>query len=154
MPWAFDRFDFSGYDAVITCSSAFSKHITTANATRNICYCFTPPRYMWDMRDAYTQGRLLERPLRAALTWLREVDRRSATRVHQFVAISNVVAERIRRAYGRTSIVVYPPVDTALIQPNGREPEEFYLVVARLVRYKRVDIAIAAGRMRCAVRCG
>ena len=144
MPWAFDRFDFSGYDAVITCSSAFSKNITTANATRNICYCFTPPRYLWDMRDAYTEGRLLKRPLRAALTWLREADRRAATRVHQFVADSNAVAERIRRAYGRTSLVVYPPVDTSLIQPNGRDPEDFFLVVARLVRYKRVDIAIRA----------
>jgi glycosyltransferase involved in cell wall biosynthesis len=149
MPWAFDRFDFSDYDAVISCSSAFSKNVTTRGATRNICYCFTPPRYLWDLRDEYTRGRLMERPLRAALTRLREADRRAATRVHQFVADSNTVAERIQRSYGRSSVVVYPPVDTSAIQPNGREPEDFYLVVARLVRYKRVDLAIeAANAMR------
>jgi glycosyltransferase involved in cell wall biosynthesis len=144
MPWAFDRFDFSGYDAVITCSSAFSKHITTRGATRNICYCFTPPRYLWDLRDAYTEGRLLKAPLRAALTRMRAVDRRAASRVHQFVADSAVVAERIARSYDRTSTVVYPPVDTSAFKPSGRDPEDFYLVVGRLVQYKRIDLAVQA----------
>jgi glycosyltransferase involved in cell wall biosynthesis len=71
-------------------------------------------------------------------------DRVSSDRVDHFVANSREVAGRIRRHYRRDSEVIYPPVDTGAIRPNGRPAEDFYLVVSRLVGYKRVDLAVQA----------
>jgi glycosyltransferase involved in cell wall biosynthesis len=148
MPWAFGRLDLSAYDVVVSCSSAFSKAVRTTGSTKNVCYCFTPPRYLWDLRDEYASGRILNGPLRLALGALRHADRRAASGVDRFIAISKTVAERIRRIYGREAEVIHPPVDTCTIQPSGLAPEPFYLVVARLVRYKRIDLAVdAANRL-------
>ena len=74
MPGAFGRFDFSEYDAVISCSSAFSKAVHTTGRTRNVCYCFTPPRYLWDLQDEYLRGRIAELPMRAMVRRLQRVD--------------------------------------------------------------------------------
>lgn len=145
MPMAFQRFDFSNYDVVVSVSSAFSKNVVTAPGAKNLCYCLTPPRYLWDLRDAY-----LGRPAAAAaapvVRWLRGVDRGAARRVDEFLAISHLVADRVRRSYAREADVVYPPVDTARLRPrDGREKiDDYYLVVSRLVRYKRIDLAIEA----------
>jgi glycosyltransferase involved in cell wall biosynthesis len=147
MPGAFGRFDFQGYDAVVTCSSAFSKAIQINGRTRNICYCLTPPRYLWDLSDEYIGNRLRGMAARALLPSLRRADLAAAERVHHFIAISQTVAERIARIYKRPSTVIHPPVDVAAIQPNGRAPEDFYLVVSRLVGYKRVDLAMRAARV-------
>jgi glycosyltransferase involved in cell wall biosynthesis len=148
MPMAFERFDFTGFDVVITMSSAYSKNIRTAGGTKNVCYCLTPPRYLWDLTHEYLRGpaRLLATPLIGSL---RAADRRAAARVDQFLAISETVADRVRRTYAREALVVFPPVDTDRIRPNGIAPEDFYLVVSRLVPYKRIDLAIeACNRLR------
>ena len=76
--------------------------------------------------------------------WLRVWDRVAADRVDHFIAISGTVADRVRRHYRREAEVIYPPVDTDRFTPNGAAPEDFYLVVARFVPYKRIDLAIAA----------
>ncbi|OYV63433.1 MAG: hypothetical protein B7Z72_14380, partial [Gemmatimonadetes bacterium 21-71-4] len=141
------RFDLGGFDAMISCSSAFSKAVHTSGRTRNVCYCFTPPRYLWDLQTEYLGRGVAGALMRAAVPWLHRADLAAAERVHKFIAISKTVAERIERIYGRPSEVVYPPVDTAAIQPNGREPDDFYLVVSRLVRYKRIDVAMRAVRL-------
>ena len=143
MPAAFDQLDLRDYDVVITASSAFSKNVRVASGARNVCYCHTPPRYLWDLTDQYLSitARTVAGP---TLRWLREADRRASQRVDEFVANSSTVAERIRRAYGREARVIFPPVDTDRIQPNGRPAEDFYLVVSRFVPYKRVDLAVAA----------
>lgn len=144
MPGAFERFDLSGFDLVITCSSAFSKGVVTTPDTRNICYCFTPPRYLWDLYEEHVRGKPLRPLLAAAAGWLRAEDRKAAHRVDRFVAISREVAGRIRRHYGREAEVVYPPVEVERFRPSGSEAEDFYLVVSRLVPYKRIDLAVAA----------
>lgn len=143
MPMAFDAFDLREYDIVLTMSSAFSKNVTTHGATRSVCYCLTPPRYLWDLTGEYLGGttRLLAAPL---LAQLREADRRAARRPDQFVAISQTVADRVQRWYERDSEIIHPPVDTDRVRPNGQPSENFYLVVSRLVGYKRVDLAIEA----------
>jgi glycosyltransferase involved in cell wall biosynthesis len=144
MPMAFDRFDLRGFDLVISMSSAFSKNVRAAGPGKNLCYCLTPPRYLWEMTDEYVRGparRIIAAPARA---WLRRADLASARRVDEFVAISHTVAARISRTYGRHAEVVYPPVSTERIKPNGEQSEDFYLVVARLVPYKRVDLAVRA----------
>jgi len=144
MPLAFEQFDMSEYDLVLTTSSACAKGVITRPGTLNICYCYTPSRYLWDLYHEYTRGhpaRLLIAPL---VHWLRMWDRLSADRVDHFIAISYEVAARIERHYGRKPEVIYPPVDVDRYLPNRRPPEDFYLVVSRLVRYKRIDLAIEA----------
>ena len=144
MPMAFEQFDMSEYDLVITTNSACAKGVITRPGALNVCYCYTPCRYIWDLYHEYTRGMRLRALFAPVAHWLRVWDRVSADRVDHFVGISHEVASRIRRHYRRDAEVVYPPVDVDRIQPNGLPPEDFYLVVARLVPYKRVDLAVQA----------
>jgi glycosyltransferase involved in cell wall biosynthesis len=149
MPLAFEQFDLRAYDLVISASSACAKGVITSPDTCHVCYCYTPCRYLWDLYPDYTQYSRARPLMAAAAHWLRQWDRVSADRVDHFVAISQEVAGRIRKHYRRQTEVVYPPVDTERVLPNGAPPEDFYLVVSRLVPYKRVDLAVAAAtRMR------
>jgi glycosyltransferase involved in cell wall biosynthesis len=144
MPLAFEQFDMSEYDVVLTTAHACAKGVITGPDTTNICYIFTPPRYLWEQYYAYTNGsrrKVLYAPI---ANWLRVWDRVAADRVDHFIAISGAVADRVWRHYRREADVIFPPVDTDRFTPNGAAPEDFYLVVARLVPYKRIDLAIAA----------
>ncbi|MDQ3309726.1 MAG: glycosyltransferase [Gemmatimonadota bacterium] len=144
MPMAWEEFDFSEYDLVLTTNSACAKGVITRPGTLNICYCYTPCRYIWDLYPEYTRGKRSKPFIAPVAHWLRLWDRLSADRVDHFVAISHEVAARVRRHYGREAEVIYPPVDVERITPSGAPSEDFYLVVSRLVPYKRVDLAIAA----------
>jgi glycosyltransferase involved in cell wall biosynthesis len=104
-------------------------------------------RYVWGMEEAYLGrglrrrvGELMTRPLRA---W----DRSTHSRVDRFIAISDYVRERIARAYGRDSEVIYPPVDTERFRPMGKA-EDYFLVVSALVPYKRIDLVVEGFRAR------
>lgn len=144
MPIAFEQFDLREYDLVLTTSSACAKGVITGPGTLNVCYCFTPCRYIWDLYHDYTRE-LWSRPLIAPVAhWLRVWDRLSSDRVDHFISISHEVASRVRRHYRRDSNVIYPPVDVDRIVPDGAEPDDFYLVVSRLVPYKRIDLAVQA----------
>lgn len=117
----------------------------------HVCYCHSPPRYLWDMSEEYLArtggiggiGRWL---FRRTIPRLREFDRSAAENVDHFIANSRFVAERIRRIYGRDAAVVYPPVDTArfAVTPAPKRGEGYYLVISELVAYKRVDLAAGA----------
>ena len=144
MPFAFEAFDLSAYDVVLTTASACAKGVIVPPSTRTLCYCYTPPRYLWDQYHEQTRTARAKPLVALAAHWLRMWDRAAADRVDRFIAISETVAARIRRYYRREAEVIYPPVDTSLFVPSGREPEDFLLVVARLVPYKRVDLAVAA----------
>lgn len=142
MPWAFSRMDLSGFDLVVSSSHAFAKSIRVDPGAVHVCYCHTPPRYLWDLYEAYNSGFLGEarKPL---MKYLRRVDARAATRVHSFVANSYYVADRISRSYGRQSSVIYPPVDVR--QFNLEEGDRtHYLAGGRMVQYKKLDRAIEA----------
>lgn len=144
MPLAFESFDFSEYDVVLTTNHACAKGIITRPETLNLCYCHTPCRYIWDLYHDYVDGHPL-RPLIAPVAhWLRLWDRAAADRVDHFVANSQEVAGRIWKHYRRESEVIYPPVSVDRFTPTGKPPEDFYLVVSRLVKYKRVDLAVEA----------
>jgi glycosyltransferase involved in cell wall biosynthesis len=150
MPMAFEQFDLGEYDLVLTTSSACAKGVITRPGTLNICYCYTPTRYLWDLYHEYTREKKGQAFIAATAHWLRMWDRMAADRVDHFIAISHEVAGRIRRHYRRDAEVVYPPVDVERIRPNGHDAEDFYLVVSRLVPYKRVDLAVeAANRQGC-----
>ncbi len=142
---AVERFDLSGYDRVISISHCVAKGARPPAGAEHLCYCLTPVRYAWDMKEAYFGD--LAGPKRwfveGVLASLRRWDVETAPRVTRFYAISRYVGERIRRYYGRESGVLYPPVDCARFQVS-REPGAFDLVVSALVPYKRVDLAVDA----------
>lgn len=143
---AFATLDTRGYDLIISSSHAFSKMVRATGDAVHVCYCHSPPRYLWDLRDTYQQAAhgLQRMAFASAAGILRRVDRSSANRVDHFIANSGYIADRIWRCYGRHSDVVYPPVTPkpATDSQNGRG--DFLLSLSRLVPYKRVDLAIQA----------
>jgi glycosyltransferase involved in cell wall biosynthesis len=146
-PIVFNSFDARAYDLIISISHSFGKSVRARNDAHHFCYCLTPPRYLWDLRQAHEA--LATPPQRIALKAfggvLREADRRAAAGVAKFASISRCVAERVRRCYGRESRVIYPPVRAKVppaVRPRGREA--YLLSLGRLVPYKRVDLAIRA----------
>ena len=143
MTLAFDTFDLSSYDLVISSSHANAKNVRTGPETLHVCYCHTPMRYAWE--PEFLEGEIGARTRRAlspVLSWLRRRDLRGASRPDAFVANSAHVADRIRRYWGRDSTVVHPPVDLDSFLPLTRAPQDYYLVLGRVVPYKRVDLAV------------
>jgi glycosyltransferase involved in cell wall biosynthesis len=135
-------------DLVLSFSHCVAKAAAPPPGVPHVCYCFTPMRYAWHMREAYFGtgrfGRLKAAAIDRLLGRLRDWDRRTANRVTHFVAISRTVHRRIQECYGRTSAVIYPPVDTEFYTPAAVPREDFYLVVSALAPYKRFDLAVRA----------
>lgn len=139
----------TGADLVVSLSHAIAKSARPPEGVPHVCYCFTPMRYAWHMKDAYFRktglfGRLKAKPIDTLLARIRNWDRRTAERVTHFVAISNTVRDRIRDCYDRAAVVIYPPVDTDFYTATNEPREDFYLVVSALAPYKRFDLAIDA----------
>ena len=141
MPHVWASLDLNAFDVVVTSSHSMSKSVRVAHGV-HVCYCHSPPRYLWDLNEEYRAGgaALLRGPV---LDRLRRQDVRSAEGVDAFIANSRFVAERIERIYGRPSDVVYPPVDLDLFTPEPGTGAH-YLAGGRLVAYKRIDRAIEA----------
>ncbi|MDP3888748.1 MAG: glycosyltransferase [bacterium] len=141
-PLAFESFNFNDYDVVISITSAEAKGIITGPKTLHVCYCLTPTRYLWSSTWEYP----IPFFLRPIMTKIRCWDYVAAQRPDVYLAISNCVAGRIKKYYRREAKVIYPPVDLEKWEV-GREKWEvgdYFLVVSRLVPYKRIDIAIEA----------
>jgi glycosyltransferase involved in cell wall biosynthesis/SAM-dependent methyltransferase len=134
-----------GFDTIITSSHAFSNAVRPSPGSIHVCYCYTPMRYAWEWRSEIRRVPLLLRPLWPAVAAaLRAADRRFSRRPTGYVAISEFIRDRIRRAYGRDSSVCYPPVDTEYFTPGPEPRGDFYLCAGRLVAYKRADDAVRA----------
>lgn len=149
-PTAARSLDCREFDIVICSDASVAKGVRSRPDALKICYCHSPMRYAWDLQDAYRRHMPLAQSLglRVMSPWLRRWDRRAADTVTAFIANSRHVQSRIRRAYGRASEVVYPPVETPTIatlrSDDGAALSGEYLVVSELVEYKRVDLAVAA----------
>ncbi len=145
-PLAFGGLRIPNADLVLSNSSAFCKGVRPAQGAVHVCYCLTPTRFLW-MPDTYLAGerapywsRVVLPPL---LAWARRWDRNAAQRVTQFLAISRAVADRIQRFYGRSSRIVYPPVDVERFK-STTDVDDAFLIVSRLIPYKRIDLAVRA----------
>jgi len=149
-PAAVESFDLAGFDLVLSSSHCVAKGVRPAPGARHLCYCHTPMRYVWDRYDDYFgPGRaspLARLAIRPVAAWLRAWDARTAARVHRFAANSAWVAGRIRRCYGRDSVVIPPPVDTAFFTPGADRPGAYDLVVSALAPYKRLELVLEAYR--------
>jgi glycosyltransferase involved in cell wall biosynthesis len=148
-PVWFSLLDLRGAELVVSSSVAFSKAVRTSPRSLHICYVYTPARYAWDL-DRYlagsSYGPVTRLAARTARPLLREWDRLTARRPDVLVAISEEVRNRIRRLWRRDAELIYPPVDTSEIALSSRD-DGFYLVAARLVAYRRIDLAVRACRM-------
>ncbi len=139
-PKAIEALDLGQPDLVISSSHAVAKGADPRGAP-HICYCHTPMRYIWDGGADYAMTRAERAAMRVVGPRLRSWDRRTAARVDGFAANSTFVGDRIRAAYGRDSVVIHPPVDVDRFT-GERKPEDFYLWVGALVRYKKPELAV------------
>ena len=143
-PLAFGGLRLDGYDLVISNKSAFCLGVKVSPGTRHLCYCLTPTRFVWDY-DTYVgreeASRVARGMVRPFLGWLQRWERAAAGRVDTFVSISHEVQARVRRDYGRESTIIYPPVDTERFVA-AEAHDDYFLVVSRLVPYKRIDLAV------------
>jgi glycosyltransferase involved in cell wall biosynthesis len=147
-PGAVEKFDFGGYDLVISTSHCVAKGAASGKDTLHICYCFSPMRYVWDrFEDYFPRDRI--NPLRYQFISLmakrlRSWDKRSSDRVDLFVADSNFVNMRIKSFYNRCSEVIFPPVDTEYYSPGPSSRKNYFLLAGAMVPYKKGDIVIEA----------
>src|SRR3990172_2447787 len=146
-PLAIESFNLKGYDLIISSSHCVAKGIIPPQSVVNICYIYTPMRYVWDLYEDYFNkertGWFFRKAIRIFAHYLRMWDFTSSGRVDYFAAISNHVVKRIKKYYRRNAEVIYPPVDCDKFSLSEKA-EDFYLIVSAFAPYKRIDIAIEA----------
>ncbi len=155
MPLAFESFDFSEFDLVISVTSEFAKSIIVPPGTRHVCYCLTPTRYLWSGYEEYFKNKFLKYTSWPIVYWLRKFDKAAAQRPDVVIAISSQVQNRIKKYYDLDSQVIFPPTNTlpshrknSLLRGPSAASRSFsldanyFLIVSRLVPYKKVDLAI------------
>jgi glycosyltransferase involved in cell wall biosynthesis len=143
MPSVFESFDFSEFDLVISVTSESAKGIKVKPGTYHICYCLTPTRYLWSHNEEYFKNKLLKIVSKPFVRALQRWDKIAAQRPDELIAISTEVQSRIEKYYGRKSKIIFPPV-AITIKQNPTSNKKYYLVVSRLVDYKKVDLAVRA----------
>jgi glycosyltransferase involved in cell wall biosynthesis len=157
-PLAWGGLDLSEYDVILSNKSGFCHGFQWGNKL-HICYCLAPTRYVWQL-DSYIQreglGRIAELGLQPLIALMKRWDYRAAQRVNEFIAISTDIQNRIREFYGRESVIIFPPVDTSRFVPVAPDSvDDYFLVVSRLIPYKRIDLAVqAATRLGVKLKIG
>jgi glycosyltransferase involved in cell wall biosynthesis len=138
--------NLKGYDLVVSSSSGYAKGVKVDLNAMHVCYCHTPMRWVWRYsdyasRESFGIAQRVFLPL--LISNLRRWDEHAARQPDQFVVNSTAVAERVWSAYKRRAIVIPPPIDVDRFKISPVQ-EDFYLVLSRLVSYKRIDLAVDA----------
>jgi glycosyltransferase involved in cell wall biosynthesis len=143
---AFESFDLADYDLVVSSHHSCAKNVLTPPGALHVCYCHTPMRHAWEPRflAAEDLGPVSRTAARALMPGLRRRDLAAASRPDVYVANSRHVAARIAKYYRRDSEVIAPPIEIDAHLARPRDPQDYYLVMGRVVPYKRVDLALAA----------
>lgn len=145
MPLAFESFNFDEFDLVISVTSEAAKGVITKPATRHICYCLTPTRYLWSGYNDYFRNSLFRFLTKPLVAYLRYWDKIAAQRPDVYIGISTEVQDRIKKYYNRDSAIIYPPLEMPSSNSKSPVSGDYFLLVSRLTNfYKRVDIAIRA----------
>lgn len=159
-PPAWGGLTLDGYDVILSNKSGFCHGLQfDPQNSVHVCYCLAPTRYVWQL-DAYIAreglGKPAEMVLRPLVNWLKQWDYNAAQRVTHFIAISTEIQERIQTYYDRDSVIIFPPVETERFQPAAPdEVEDYFLIVSRLIPYKRIDLAVqAATRLNLPLKIG
>ena len=144
-PAAIESLELSGYDVVVSSSSAWAHAVIVDQPTVHISYCHNPFRYAWNDRDqtlAACRTPVSRAALRAVFRRWRQWDWIAAQRVTSYLTNSRTTQARIRSYFGRDSKVVHPPVETSRFAPAP--VGENYLILSELMRHKHLDVAIRA----------
>lgn len=156
-PLAWGGLDLSDYDVVLSNKSGFCHGLQHGSKTLHICYCLAPTRYVWQTESYVAReglGKAAQTVLRPMIAALRRWDYQAAQRVQHFIAISTEIQQRIKTFYNRDSVIIFPPVDTTRFQPAA-QADNYFLVVSRLIPYKRIDLAVqAATRLGVKLKIG
>ena len=147
-PLAVESLDLSPYDLILSSTSGYAKGVRKKPGAVHVCYCHTPTRWVWRYQDYAARekfGSLTRLALPGLLAGLKLWDRKAAQRPDYYLANSHYVAERIREVYGREAHVIPPPVDVERFSADGPD-EDYFLLLSRLVPYKRLDLAVTACR--------
>jgi len=146
-PLAFEKFDFSDYDVVLSSSSAWAKGVITPPEVCHISYCYSPMRFAWSFNEYIERENFpefLKRTLPLVVAPLKRWDVVSSKRVDYFIAISKLTANKIEKIYGRKTTIIYPPVRCSDFSVNDSSAKNWFVVVSRFAPYKRIDVAIEA----------
>lgn len=148
--FAFPKLDLSEFDIIISNTTAEAKAIKKRPGAVHICYCNTPIRYYWSHYEEFKRDfefggftPFIRPVIPFFVRWMRKRDLKSVEGVDVFIANSTAVQERIKKYYGRSSIVIHPPVEVDRFEPS-RERGDYYVALGRQVPYKRIDLAVAA----------
>ena len=145
-PFAVEHFDLSEFDLIFSSSSGYAKGVHRRSNAVHVCYCHTPMRWVWRYEDYVAResfGRVAKSLLPLSLWGLKKWDLRAAKQPNYYIANSRLVAQRIKQVYGREAFVIPPPIDVDRFHMSA-QVEDYYLVLSRLVPYKRIDLAIEA----------
>ena len=145
-PFAVENFDLSEYDLIFSSSSGYAKGVRRRRNAIHVCYCHTPMRWVWRYDDYVARERFggISRSLLPMMLWpLKKWDLRAAQQPNYYIANSRLVANRIKSIYGREAHVIPPPIDVNRFHMSN-EIDDYYLVLSRLMAYKRIDLAIEA----------
>lgn len=145
-PLAFESFDLSEYDVILSSSSAFAKGVKKKKGQLHICYCYNPMRFVWRYDDYVKREgypAFIKNILPVILGPVKRWDIETAREVDYFIAISKTIADRIKKTYGRESDIIIPPVECSLFRPSS-QAQDYFLVLSRLNAYKRIDLAVKA----------
>lgn len=151
MPFAAKTLNLSDYDLVFSDSASYGKGIKIGQNTTHVCYCHTPLRYAWEAKEylkEYPVSSVVKFFLPPLLAYLRNWDRKAASRIDYFIANSGFIANRIRKYYKREAEVIYPPYDEnrfyCVSDASGvsNNRGNYYLAIGRFMHYKKFDLAI------------
>ena len=162
-PYAVKSMDFRGYDIILSNKSGFIHGLNRTAQQLHICYCLAPTRYVWDYggyakREGFGRwlGRLINPVIKHLQRWdfavaqapcpARGGQGEARPGVDHFIAISREIQTRIKTYYQRDAVIIYPPVNTNRFRPlaRGEKTGDYYLIVSRLIPYKRIDLAVQA----------
>ena len=150
-PFAVESARLEKYDLVISSCSGYAKGVRRGENGIHVCYCHNPMRWVWRFPE-YMQRETFSRPLKTALQWmtqgLKHWELRAATRPDYYIANSNIVAERLKAAFGVDAAIIEPPIVTSRFWIS-KEIDDYYLILSRLNPYKRIDLAVEACTRTC-----
>jgi glycosyltransferase involved in cell wall biosynthesis len=147
MPIAIEQHNLSAYDLIISSSHAVAKGVLTGPNQLHICYCHSPIRYAWDLQHQYLHESNMSSGIKSLLSRyilhkMRIWDYRTANGVDFFVSNSKFISRRIKKIYGKSSTVIYPPINTENYYFEETSDKEFYVTCSRLVQYKKIDLIV------------
>lgn len=146
-PFSIRSINVKNYDLILSSSSAYAKGVRKGKQSLHVCYCYTPMRFVWDF-ETYMESIQVPRFVKRIAKWLiyplKRWDKNNSKRVDRLIAISTIVKERIKHCYGVNAPIIFPPVEVSRFSVTEGKPEDYFLVVSRLVSYKKIDLAIEA----------